>query len=345
MPILYLLSLGFAGLFVSAIGAWFSVTGLGALFSGASFEVILMAGGLEFSKFVVAAYLHRTWTQTNWFMKSYMTTAVVVLSIITSLGIFGFLTNAYQKSTQGLKTFQIQLSSLEEEEKKVQEEIDQIQQLIDQIPESRITKKINTQKEYGPRLSELREEQVRLSEDIRNLNIQLLETNTKVGPLLFVAKEFDLSVDSVVKYLTLIFVFVFDPLAICLIIATSHAFLLREQSRGPSASASVRGRPQTPSLATDVVRSTTASSPAPEPTPAPAPAPVTVSAPAPTESAQPYDLLQRVSSVEVPTREASPAESTVVPFPGPASPAPESAEEEEFATLEYGETLPGRKTS
>ena len=88
-------------LLLAGSAAYYSVSGLSSLFAGASFAVMIMAGTLEFSKIIVASYLHNHWKTAGW-MKYYLTLAVLVLMVITSAGIYGFLTSAYQKTSDEL---------------------------------------------------------------------------------------------------------------------------------------------------------------------------------------------------------------------------------------------------
>ena len=88
---------------VSTLGAAFSVVGLAALFSGAAKAVMAMAGSLELAKFVLAAYLHQRWSELNAIFKYYLVAAIIILSAITSLGVFGFLSDAYQSATVALE--------------------------------------------------------------------------------------------------------------------------------------------------------------------------------------------------------------------------------------------------
>ena len=87
--------LGLSALAISGMAAFFSVTGIAMLFSGSFFAVALMAASLEVGKLVTASFLYRYWKVVNWLQKTYMTIAVVVLIGITSMGIFGFLSNSY----------------------------------------------------------------------------------------------------------------------------------------------------------------------------------------------------------------------------------------------------------
>ncbi len=89
---------GISALLIAACAAYFSVTGLGLLFSGATIQVIIMATSLEIGKLVGASYLHNYWTVTNSAMKTYMIIGIITLITITSAGIFGFLSNAYTQT-------------------------------------------------------------------------------------------------------------------------------------------------------------------------------------------------------------------------------------------------------
>ncbi len=87
---------GLSALLVAGSAAYYSVFGLSKLFAGATFAVVVMAGSLEFAKLVSASFLYRYWTKVNTWLKYYMTVGVITLVLITSAGIFGFLSNAYQ---------------------------------------------------------------------------------------------------------------------------------------------------------------------------------------------------------------------------------------------------------
>ena len=90
---------GLSALLIAGSDAFFSVFGLSKLFAGASLPVIIMAGSLEFGKLIAASFLYRYWNKINLLQKIYMTIATITLVLITSAGIFGFLSNAYQGAT------------------------------------------------------------------------------------------------------------------------------------------------------------------------------------------------------------------------------------------------------
>jgi prefoldin subunit 5 len=99
-------------LILAGSAAYYSVFGLSSLFAGARFEVIILAGALEFSKLIVASYLHNNWRNAGW-MKYYLSLAVFVLMIITSAGIYGFLTSAYQKTSDDVTMMNKRISVVE----------------------------------------------------------------------------------------------------------------------------------------------------------------------------------------------------------------------------------------
>ena len=95
--------IGASALTIAGSAAFFSVFGLSKLFAGAQLAVIIMAGSLEFGKLVAASFLYRFWDKINPLHRTYMTIATVILVLITSAGIFGFLSNAYQGATVGFE--------------------------------------------------------------------------------------------------------------------------------------------------------------------------------------------------------------------------------------------------
>jgi len=223
---------------VSTLGAAFSVVGLAALFSGAALAVMAMAGSLELAKFVLAAYLHQRWNELNILFKSYLVSAIVILSCITSLGIFGFLSDAYQSATAALTTEDVKQDSLKKQQVSARAEIDRLNKTIDEIPASRVTKRIEARKEIEPEISRLTKQIESLELQVTQSNLHILELQKKVGPLVYIAKAFKIDIDTVVKYLILLLVSVFDPLAICLVIAMSGALETRRRGKMQPASGS-----------------------------------------------------------------------------------------------------------
>lgn len=217
----------FSAFSVSTLGAAFSIFGLRDLFSGAALSVILMASALELAKFTLAAYLHQRWYVLNKIFKGYLVGAVAVLSIITSMGIYGHLSNAYQSASSVLEGEQIKLSALQGQLERHNAEIARLNRTIDEIPASRVTKRMEARKEIEPAIAEMNRSVATVSSQIDASNLKVLEVKMKVGPLIYISKAFKVDIDNVVKYLILLLVLVFDPLAISLVIASSEALQAR----------------------------------------------------------------------------------------------------------------------
>ncbi len=220
-----------SALCVSTLGAYFSIVGIGALFSGAALAVCLMAGALEFSKFTLAAYLHQTWKDLHRVYRTYLVFAVVVLSVITSMGIFGFLSDAYQSSSTVYEAENIKLENIKNEQHLITNELNRLNRSVEEIPITRVTRRLKARAELEPTILELNKKFNDNEKIIASANLKILEVKKKVGPLIYIAKSLNADIDSVVKYLILIFVSVFDPLAICLVIASTHAIEMHRQRR------------------------------------------------------------------------------------------------------------------
>ncbi len=216
---------------VASLGAYFSIVGLGALFSGAAMAVFLMAGSLEFAKFTLAAYLHQSWKTLNLIYRSYLTFAIVILSVITSLGIFGFLSDAYQSASSVLESENIKLAAIKSQQKLISDEIARLNRSIDEIPAARISRRLAARAEIEPVIKDLTKKFSDGDKGITAANLTILEVQKKVGPLMYISRSFKMDIDTVVKYLILIFVSVFDPLAICLVIASTHAIESRRHQK------------------------------------------------------------------------------------------------------------------
>jgi hypothetical protein len=230
----YIFLLGLTAGTVSIVGAVFSISGLTKLFSGAPLAVMVMAGALEFAKLVAASFLHSNWKKLNFVLKFYLSCAVAVLMSITSLGIFGYLSYAYQHTSSELKATMTKLEFMNSEDRKVQEELNRLQKEIDQVPASRITKRIELQKELEPRFDALKRQSIELQMKMRDENLKKLSFQIEIGPVVYVAQMFNKSMDDVATYLILVFVFVFDPLAVSLVIATSFAIKNRDKLFEPA---------------------------------------------------------------------------------------------------------------
>ena len=251
--------LGLAALFIASAAAFFSVTGLSKLFAGASTAVILMASSLEFGKLISAGFLYNYWDKINKGLRAYLLIGVGVLILITSAGIYGFLTSAYQVTADQLGVvdkqielvelkkgrFQEQLDGYSEEKKQLAESISElskglsnnvIQYKDKETGEIITTTSSSTRRALERQLNDAKSERDRVSQkievlsdsitslDIKVLNIQQSsEVAGEVGPLKFIAEATGKPMNTIVNWFALFIVFVFDPLAVTLVIAFNTA--------------------------------------------------------------------------------------------------------------------------
>ena len=224
---------GLSALFVAGSAAYYSVFGLSKLFAGATIAVIIMAGSLEFAKLVSASFLYRYWKVVNGWLKYYMTVGVVTLVLITSAGIFGFLSNAYQgatiefeKQSTVLLYKEDRLSQLEEDKTYLK---DELEFAIAELPDNYITAKRQLRADYNPKVLEMNDEILGVKSEIGDLKTALIETGVDVGPAIYLARVFGTDIDTVVKFFIFILIFVFDPMAVALVIAYNITMVNRQQ--------------------------------------------------------------------------------------------------------------------
>jgi hypothetical protein len=226
---------GFSALIIAGCAAFFSVTGLGVLFSGASTAVMVMAGSLEFAKLVAATYLKQTWDEIKGFNKWYLTISVGILMMITSAGIFGYLSNAFQAQS-------LQLQQVDREvlvfSTKIEQNTAQITQLNTQLGQlsstqstilekgkvnSRLLRSIDSKDKQvatiNKKIADLQDQNAKNNDKINEIKIANLDLEKEVGGFRFIAEAFGMELKNVVKFFIFLIVIVFDPLAIALIIA------------------------------------------------------------------------------------------------------------------------------
>ena len=223
------LTLGLSALFIAGCAAFFSVFGIGKLFSGAFIAVVIMASSLEIVKLVTASFLYRYWDKINLLQKVYMAAATIMLIFITSAGIFGYLSNAYQgatvefeKQTTALLFKEEQVEQLEEDKQFLLNELDQ---QVQSLPDNYITAKRKLREDYNPQILSINSELLDLKKEVGELKTNLVETGVDVGPAVYLARTFNTDIDTVVKFFIFILIFVFDPLAVMLVIAYNQVLL------------------------------------------------------------------------------------------------------------------------
>ena len=218
---------GISALLIAFSAAFFSVFGLSKLFAGAELSVIIMASSLEFGKLVAASFLYRYWDRINLLQKFYMTFATVVLVIITSAGIFGFLSNAYQGATVEFEKESTNLIFKEDRLKQLQEDKiylkEELDQAIADLPDNYRTARRKLREDYQPQISEINKQMIDLKGEIGKLKTALVETGVDVGLVIYLARTFQTDIDTVVKFFIFILIFVFDPMAVMFVISYNVA--------------------------------------------------------------------------------------------------------------------------
>ena len=254
--------LGLSALFVAFNAAFFSVSGLSKLFAGAAFSVIIMASSLELAKLITAGYLYNYWDKINKSFRLYLSGAVIILILITSLGIYGFLTSAFQDTFNQFSIKEKQIAFLEQKEKfwgddviRYDEELKRISNNISTLSnaKSQSIEVRDTSVVGGVRrtisTSELRISQKRIeveeenrkgvqskrevaADSLQSIQLKILDlesmegVSSELGPLEYLSGLLDKPMDQIINWFILIIIFVFDPLAVALVIAFNNAVMV-----------------------------------------------------------------------------------------------------------------------
>lgn len=241
---MFALIVGLAALIIASCAAFFSVQGLATLYAGKFISVCIMTGGLEFGKLIAASYLHRYWDKTSFLLKTYLIIAVITLMGVTSLGIFGFLTSAYQENHSKVEIVNIKQSTLDLKRLNISNEIISLDKRIQVLNDVRLKQeqrviesgnyKVPRDQAYAAIEKsniEIKEIQLKVEENQKNISSideELIHlktqesSSTDIGTLKFVSQLFNKDISTIVKWFTILIVFVFDPLAISLVLAYNN---------------------------------------------------------------------------------------------------------------------------
>jgi len=260
--------IGAAALLLAVLAALFSVIGLSKLFAGAGITIIAMASTLEASKLIVTSFLYQYWATINKMLRLYLLTSILIVASITSIGIYGYLSGAYQTTklkydltltqTDSLSTKKIYYESLvttyktQVQNKNVQlntlinlrnSQESRATQLVTQYRSSRSADKsaINTEnsiKTINRNIDSLNTSIIVFSDSASLMQVAITqlklktEISSELGPLVYISNVLNTPMDNVVNMLIILFIIVFDPLAICMVI--SYNFLNNKASTLPS---------------------------------------------------------------------------------------------------------------
>jgi hypothetical protein len=253
--------LGITAFTIAIVAAFFSVYGIATLFAGAFLLTAVMASALEIGKLVSVTFLYRYWHKTKGFLKVYLCIATFVLMLVTSLGIFGYLSAAYQKSAIEFKAGQEKIVMVENQKGYLTEKISQSQSRIKTLNDLRATQEArlstaltNAFLTRNPlQLKQLQDQTVEMiksaddnikteqqriqttTDEIQKINEQVNEMkfasagSKDIRTFQFVAEQFGTTLDKVAKWFILTLIFVFDPLAVALILAYNVAVYKKQK--------------------------------------------------------------------------------------------------------------------
>ena len=249
-----------SALSVSASAAFYSISGLSKLFAGAAFAVIVMSASLEVAKLVIASLLYQYRKTLPFLLKSYLSVACVVLILITSMGIYGFLSAAYQTTANKEGNAESRIVLIETKRDNIKDQLEvytgeksSINEAVSELRKGLSNNKIQwrdketgqiitstssrTRKALEKQLDQaiIRQTEINAKVDVLNEKIfeyetEIVETRigdgstSELGPLKYLSGLTGLPMDRIINYLLLTIIFVFDPLAIALVIAANFAF-------------------------------------------------------------------------------------------------------------------------
>jgi hypothetical protein len=244
----------FVALTLSSIAAWYSIVGLTAIFAAAVVPVIIMGGALEVAKITATVWLHQYWDQARWLMRLYLTSSVIILMIITSMGIFGFLSRAHIEQNAPIGDSMAQMEIIDERIVIEQEIVEQyrrdltiLNQQIERFSElGAVTRGVNAraaqQKERQAifdrieqsqqTITDLRQQRAPFAADVRKIE-------TEVGPIKYIAALIygdnpdQNLLEKAVRWVIILLVVVFDPLAIMLVLAGVESIKWNRQHHRP----------------------------------------------------------------------------------------------------------------
>lgn len=245
---------------LSTIAAWYSILGLTAIFAAAVIPIIIMGGALEVAKVVATVWLHRYWQRAGWTLKLYLVPAVMALALLTSMGIFGFLSKAHIDQGVPVGDQAAQVSLLDEKIANERQNIDAARSLLKQMDDAVIGITASKDKDIKQRdgsvfsqsgaeravavrraqakeradltrqIEEAQARIVKIQEERAPIASQLRKVEAEVGPIKYVAAMIygdnpdANTLEKAVRWMIILIVFVFDPLALTMVIAAQHSF-------------------------------------------------------------------------------------------------------------------------
>ncbi len=222
-----------AAFLIEGLGTATSVIGLSALF-GANPIIIALAIALDIGKIVVVSLLYTYWKELGKTMKTYALIAATITMMITSAGAAGYLMGEFQKAIIGSQEGGLRVDALKQEQQKLEARKKQIDDQIAAIPEKfSATQRIRLMNQFKEEQKRATDRITQIDQELPELQVKQLGVEAKAGPILTIAKSFDIPVEQAIKYVILMIIFVFDPLAVFLIIAGNFLVAQRKLKLNP----------------------------------------------------------------------------------------------------------------
>lgn len=215
---------------IEGIGTYVSVVGLSSLFA-ANPVIIVLAIALDVGKVVTVSFLYKYWKKVNLLMKTYMTIAAIVLMGITSAGAFGYLSAQFQKAIATTNESGVVITALTDEQERLQKRKEEIDAQIAKLPDNMVAGRRALMKQFGPEVERINTRLVTIDAELPKLKVETLHKNVEVGPIIYIAEAFGTTPEQAVKWVIMIIIFVFDPLAIALLLAGNYLLLMLKQER------------------------------------------------------------------------------------------------------------------
>jgi hypothetical protein len=242
---------------ISAIAAWYSVAGLAAIFAAAVIPVIIMGGALEAGKIVATVWLHNNWKRVGWLYKTYLVPAIVFLMLLTSMGIFGFLSKGHADqsivsgdSMSKVAIYDEKIATERENIAQAKRALEQMNAQVDQMmgrtdTDTGAQRAVNIRRAQAKERNALQAEITKsqkviqsLQEERAPLAAEFRKVEAEVGPIKYIAALIygdnpdQNLLEAAVRWVIILIVIVFDPLALCLILAANKQLEWARQGRG-----------------------------------------------------------------------------------------------------------------
>ena len=227
MGFIVLLALG--AFLLASVSGFFSVWGLAQTYSGIFWFVIAMGIAIEYGKLIAVSFIYRFWNIGPKVLNYYLLIAITAVMAVTAAGHYGFLTSGYQTDSLPLKQVEAQVQVLDQERNRLLQRKIQIDAQISQLPANSVRGRVSLIRQFKTEQLQTTDRLNALDQDLLKLKQQQITTEAHTGPIVFIAKAAHVDTDTATHYLTLLLIFVFDPLAVALTWATNVAIRTKQK--------------------------------------------------------------------------------------------------------------------